>query len=414
MPQPGYGLPAVAETRWGSFEMWIEPTGFGHRQPVNGPQRSIYSTDRHSQIPVPTEAFVQVLWELERSYGQLMWGQKIESRVQVQGLTIGFVAGKARPACEVCSDPLPVMSTDTDGTIYCSSCGAPSLLRPSPYWLRAEAPTAIQVYGGNREGQSPPASATDPAFGAIHLNAKTWYVRFEGAFEDELDLDVDDDSTEEEFLSRLGVSDDPRELLKALEFAENDIAKKHIQAQLDELQERLDRWSEIAEGQARAWVYIAWALTFLYAPAVPLMLVAVWMTPFEFGGAIIDESPFLEIMLVFQILLLTPAIFAAQKAVQARGGVSFSEAFSHIGFHLVIALLPGFGLLAAVVQAKALFAGQLAKADIRDADGVLLRPFPMGPDVEVGPVAWPAGALILLATLAAQGTWLSLLGPYLF
>jgi len=404
----------VAETRWGSFEVWLEPSGFGHRQPVNGPQRSIWSTDRHAQVPVPAEVFVQVLCELERSYGQLMWGQKMESRIQVQGVTVGFIAGKARPACEVCNDPLPVMSTDTDATIYCSSCGAPSVLRPVPYWLRAELPTAIQVYGGTREGQAPPASVTDPAFGAASLNAKTWYVRFEGDYVEELDIDDEDESTEEEFLSRLGVSDDPRELLKALEFAENDFAKRHIQAQLDELKERLERWTEQAEEQARGWVLIAWALTGLYMPAVPLMLLAVWFTPFEFQGVLIDESPFLEIMLVFQILLLFPAIFAAQKAVQARGGVSFSEAFSHIGFHLVIALLPGFGLLAAAVQAKVLFGGRLVKADITDSDGALLRPFPLGPDVTVGAAAWPAGTLILLAMIAAQGTWLSLLGPYLF
>ncbi|HJN75676.1 MAG TPA: hypothetical protein QGF58_17230 [Myxococcota bacterium] len=404
----------MADTRWGSFEVWLEPAGFGRRQPVNGPHRSIYSTDRHTQVPVPTEVFVQVLSELERSYGQLMWGQQMESRINIQGVTVGFVAKKARPACEVCSDPLPVMSTDTDGTIYCSSCGAPSLLRPSPYWLRVELPTAVQVYGGVRDGQAPPPSATDPAFGSVSLSAKTWYVRFEGDFVEELDLDAEDESTEEEFLSRLGVTEDPRELMKALEFAESDFAKRHIQAQLDELTDRVERWSVGAAQRARAWILIAWALAGLYAPAVPLMLAAVWMTPFEFQGLIIEESPFMEIMLIFQILLLFPAIFAAQKAVQARGGVSFSEAFSHVGFHLVIALLPGFGLLAALVHAKILFGGTLVKADITDSDGNLLRPYPLESDVHVGSASWPAATLILLATITAQGTWLSLLGPYLF
>ena len=393
--------------------MWLEPEGFGHRQPINGPHRTVFSVDRQAFVPVPDEVVVRVLEELELAYSELMWGEHAEGRLNVAGSVVGYRVAKERPACEVCRDPLPILGLETQGKMFCSSCGAPHPIGPAPYWLTGELPTVQQIYGGSPEGEDPPPAATDPAFGRPALPVKRWYVRLEGDHEIELEFD-DDESTEEEFLARLGVTEDPRDLQKALEYAETDMARERIQGQLDALAARLVEWDAQAAVRATPWFWAAWALVFLFFPLVPAMFVSVWMTPLTLGTLVIEESPLFEGVLVGQVALLIPALLASQAAVQARAGIRFNEAFGHVGFYAVIALVPAFGLLSAGIQAFRLIDGTLEKPDLTDGDGRLMRPIPLDPDVGIGRFGWPAAVLLLLVTTSAQLTWLSYLGPYLF
>ncbi|MCP4807187.1 MAG: hypothetical protein GY913_26240 [Proteobacteria bacterium] len=403
----------MSETRWGSVEIWLEPEGFGHRQPINGPHRKYFSVVRQAFLPVPEEVVVRVLEELELSYSELMWGEHVEGRLNSAGYVVGYRVAKERPSCDVCRDPLPALSLETRGKMYCSSCGAPHPIGPAPYWLTSELPSIQQVYGGAVEGEDPPPAATDPAFGRPALPIRRWFVRMEGDHEIELELE-DDESTEEEFLARLGVSEDPRDLHKALEYAGTEMAKDRIREQLGALGERVTAWEKGAAERATPWYWGAWTLVFLFVPLVPGIFAAVWLTPFSIGHLVVEESPLFEALLVAHILLLTPALFACQQAVQVRAGIRFNEGFSHVGFYAVIALVPAFGLMTAGIQAMRLIDGTLEKPDVTDGEGNLLRPIPIDQDISIGRFGWPAAILLLLATVSAQLTWLSYLGPYIF
>ena len=353
-----------------------------------------------------------MLAELDAAWAQLHWGQQYGDRIHAQGVVMGFRAAKQRPACEVCSDPLPLLPLDTDGNIYCSSCGAPHLVRPAPFWLSAEVPTAVQVYGGEAEDAEPTPAQTDPAFGLPALTVRRWYVRFEGEAELELEP-VDDDSTEEEFLARLGVSEDPRELLKALEYADNPVAKQQIEELLAALGERLAAWEQGAEERARPWVIGAWAMALAYLPLGLALAALTWLAPVELGGVLLEASPTGEILALVCLMVLLPSGGMAQVALQKRLGVRLSEAFNELGFGIALSLVPLFGAFTALVQAGRLFGGRLEKLDISDGEGALLRPYPVDHSFSTGRAGWPGAVVLLTTATAGQAVWLHILWPYL-
>ena len=361
---------------------------------------------------MPTGGMAAVLAELDASYAQLHWGQQYSDRVHAQGVVMGFRAARMRPACEVCGNPLPLQPVDTNATIYCSSCGAPHLVRPAPFWLTAEVPTATQIYGGEVEDQEPTAAQTDPAFGMPQLTVRRWYVRFEG--EPELELEpVDDDSTEEEFLARLGVSEDPRELLKALAYAENPVARSQIEQLLEALRQREAAWEVQAAQSARPWVLAAWAVGLAYLPLAVALAALTWLAPVEIGGVLLEASPVGEILALVCLGVMFPSVLIAQKAVQVRGGLPFGEAFNEIGFQAALSLVPILGAFAALVQCTRLLGGRLEKLDITDSEGRLLRPWPVDGGVGIGRGGWPAAMILVATALAGQAVWLQMLWPYL-
>ncbi len=399
-------------SRWGSFELWLEPRGLGRPQPINGPRRQLFDVDRQEMVAVPTGGLAAVLAELDASYAQLEWGQEYGDRLHAQGVVMGFRSARRRPACEVCSDPLPLQPLDTDATIYCSSCGAPHLVRPAPFWLTAEVPTAVQIYGGEAEDQEPSAAQTDPAFGMPQLTVRRWYVRFEG--EPELELEpVDDDSTEEEFLARLGVSEDPRELIKALEYAVNPMAREQIEQLLEALRQRERGWEVQAEQLARPWVWAGWAVGLAYLPLGLALAALTWLAPVEVGGRLVEASPGVELLALVCLAVMFPSVWVAQKAVQTRGGLPEGEAFNEIGFQAALSLVPIFGGFTALLTCSRLVHGQLGRLSVTDGEGRLLRPWPVDGHIGIGRCGWPAALVLFTTGLAGQAVWLQMLWPYL-
>lgn len=388
---------SATHERWGSLEAWVDVPGDPTPRPLNGPVPLVNGQD--GPVDVPVEVHQALLEELEATLPGLEVNGIVEGSVSAVGLRVRFRAGRIQPHCLSCSAPLAEVPRTQDSLLWCPRCRHESNVMPTPWWLAVRIPTAVQMVGAART----PSELGQPAI--------RWFTRFEGE-PTEPELDVDD-HTEEEALERLGITEDPRELRKALRFATSDNRRDDLNRQLELLAARVASW-EVAAGElAKPW---AWASLMLAGISLPVALFpALALTLIEAGAWQVQGDPGLAVELVglIALLIVVPSIAVSQHTVRVRAGISAREAFNQVGFYAVLGLIPGLGALLVLAKAVPLGLGRVTGASVEGPDGALLRPHPVTDHIPISWYGLPAAGVLVGWGLGIQWMYFLLMQPLL-
>ncbi len=152
--------------RYGIFKVIATCPQCGHPVPVNGPRRESVCPSCQQNVPIPTGMWQKVLGEFEKEFDALEAGN--ESKTTLMGdLELKFSSVKLPPpdpACTQCESnwELEQITNGTDGVIICKNCGHTSPTFPAPEWLKPIAPTARQIFFGERDVDDPSKNAASP------------------------------------------------------------------------------------------------------------------------------------------------------------------------------------------------------------------------------------------------------------
>jgi predicted RNA-binding Zn-ribbon protein involved in translation (DUF1610 family) len=139
---------------------------------VAGPVLHVRCHQCGQEIAIPQLLWLQTLLEVdERSFdaGTLRTSAGACRREQAN-VHLAIEWSRSEPSCRRCGASVPEIEAGLAGEVGCPSCGASLPTFPAPPWLRAEVPTALQVYGVEYVFD---AAALDPT-------ARRWWLTFQG------------------------------------------------------------------------------------------------------------------------------------------------------------------------------------------------------------------------------------------
>lgn len=146
----------ISQVRYGAFELKTQCPHCGRPLIINGPARAPTCDSCLNQVELDGHLWESLIGGLEEDHSLLAEGQGGGCTTLTGGFDLDISYWRLQPRCFQCKEKLDAnsVSTGTDGAIPCPACGHETDTFPAPGWLAEAVPTARQIFGGEREGQT--------------------------------------------------------------------------------------------------------------------------------------------------------------------------------------------------------------------------------------------------------------------